>query len=170
MVQMKDFDDLDQLENDMMAETDTFFNYEKEEEGTNVEILDQVKKFINTLIMASRQDKNKYKNILEDIVEIVANEDKEKDKKLSEHEMEKFKEAHQFKVGVKIPEDYPLIDDFGSERLIIESTQIFRFLIKWIEDLSKVVESKGTFLEEIKELKVVEMFIDIHEPPQSKMI
>ena len=56
---------------------------------------------------------------------------------------------------------------------------MFRFLIKWIEDLSKIVESKGAFLEERKELKRVEIVFDVHkgkknqeqqEPPRNQSL
>ena len=46
---------------------------------------------------------------------------------------------YKFKLGSKLPDDQPKLLDFGSEKLRLHSNQMFRIIVKWIEDISSLI-------------------------------
>jgi len=76
-----------------------------------------------------------------------------------------FQDGYKFKIGMKIPDDHPMVEGDGSNRFKIETTQLFRLIIKWIEDLTKIIESKEEILLERKHFKKI---MDIKEEKSRK--
>lgn len=122
MTQFKEFDRVNDLEYDILKNSNTYFG-----EIDDEKIIRSVKVFVNKVMKECDMHFSRFEKLMQDVAFNIKNEKGEK-------------VGLNYKIGRKIPENAPKYEKLDTGVLEITSPQVFRALIKWMEDLEETIQ------------------------------